>query len=327
MSTVKQGFAIWLTGLPASGKTTLAYALAQRLEEKNVPVQILDSDELRYQLTPNPAYSPAGRDWFYDTIGWLAELLTRNGVNVLIAATTPRGIYRQAARQRINNFAEVYVACAPDVCRVRDPKGLWAQADKGEITNFPGAGASYESPESAEVTVYTDKLSIEDGVNIIIRQLKPWFFVKQSEVFKMNKKQVHHWMTPDPITTTMTTTLSAAYDLMCAVGVRHLPVVIEGKLVGVVSKSGIRRAQLAALATYRGSELELFAPRLKTVAEMMVSHSVITINLNAEVSKAAQLMLEHQLTALPVVTGDRLVGIITESDLFRILANKNEHEP
>jgi adenylylsulfate kinase len=182
MSAQNRGFAIWLTGLPASGKSTLAQALAQWLDDQNMTVQILDSDELRRRLTPHPTYSDDEREWFYEMIGWLAELLTQNGVNVLIAATAPRRPYRQAARQRIGRFAEVYVACAPDVCRARDPKRLWARADRGIITNLPGAGTFYEPPQSAEVTVQTDKLSIEDGVYHIIHQLrKQGFFVERNE--------------------------------------------------------------------------------------------------------------------------------------------------
>lgn len=177
MSLKQQGFTIWLTGLPSSGKTTLARALAQRLDEQNIAVQLLDSDKLRRQLTPDPTYSPAERDWFYNTIGWLASLLTRNGVNVLIAATAPRRIHRQAARQRIDRFAEIYVACPPDVCRERDPKGLWERADKGEITNLPGAGTPYEIPESAEVTVHTDQLSIEEEVEHIFCKLNKQDFL------------------------------------------------------------------------------------------------------------------------------------------------------
>lgn len=177
MPPEKQGFAIWFTGLPSSGKSTLAVGLARRLEQQNFNVQILESDQLRRQLTPNPTYSPAERDWFYDTIGWLAGLLTSNGVNVLIAATAPRRIHRQAARKRVDRFAEIYVASPPDVCRERDPKGLWARADRGEITNLPGAGTPYEIPESAEITVHTDQLSIEEGVEHIMCQLNKQGFL------------------------------------------------------------------------------------------------------------------------------------------------------
>ncbi|MFN2243769.1 MAG: adenylyl-sulfate kinase, partial [Anaerolineae bacterium] len=119
----RPGFALWLTGLPSSGKTTLAHALRRLLAERGIAVQILDSDELRRRLTPNPTYSAEERDWFYNIVTFLAELLTANGVNVLIAATASRQAYRQAARERIARLAEVYVECPPDVCRARDPKG------------------------------------------------------------------------------------------------------------------------------------------------------------------------------------------------------------
>jgi adenylylsulfate kinase len=107
----RAGFAIWLTGLPSSGKTALAHELSGLLGERGIAVQILDSDELRRRLTPNPDYSAEERDWFYDTITFLAELLTANGVHVVIAATACRRAFRQRARDRIARFAEVYVAC------------------------------------------------------------------------------------------------------------------------------------------------------------------------------------------------------------------------
>jgi adenylylsulfate kinase len=173
MDTNQTGFAIWLTGLPSSGKTTLAWALAEWLQrQKAVNVQILDSDELRRQLTPNPRYSAMERDWFYDTIVWLAKMLTGNGVNVIIAATGPLRRYRQDARNRIDRFAEVYVICAPEICRERDPKGLWARADRGEISNLPGADAPYEPPQPSEVTVRTDTLSVAKGVQYITNRLR-----------------------------------------------------------------------------------------------------------------------------------------------------------
>jgi adenylylsulfate kinase len=167
----RPGFAIWLTGLPSSGKTTLAHALRRLLNERGIAVQILDSDQLRRRLTPNPTYSAEERDWFYDIITFLAELLTTNGVNVLIAATAPRRAYRQAARERIARFAEIYVQCPPEICRARDPKGLWERADRGEITNLPGAGGLYEAPAAPESRVDTARHSAGEAARHILRRL------------------------------------------------------------------------------------------------------------------------------------------------------------
>jgi adenylylsulfate kinase len=168
---IQPGFAIWLTGLPSSGKTTLAHALGHLLIERGIAVQVLDSDDLRQKLTPNPTYSSEERDWFYDVVTFLAGLLTDNGINVLIAATASRRAYRQAARDRITRFAEVYVDCSPEVCRARDPKGLWKRADKGEIRTLPGAGEPYEPPQSPEVHVDTTRLSVEEAARHIVAQL------------------------------------------------------------------------------------------------------------------------------------------------------------
>jgi adenylylsulfate kinase len=172
------GFAIWLTGLPSSGKTTLANALSLLLSERGISVQILDSDDLRGKLTPHPTYSPEERDWLYDIITFLAELLTNNGVNVLIAATALRRAYREAARSRIRRFAEVYVDCPIDVCKMRDPKGLWESVEKGEITALPGTGVPYEAPESPEVRVDTSHLSIDNAGRQIFDQLDGLGFFK-----------------------------------------------------------------------------------------------------------------------------------------------------
>ena len=175
---IQPGFTIWLTGLPSSGKTTVAHALSRLLSERGIAVQELDSDDLRRKLTPDPTYSPEERDWFYDVVTFLAGLLTDNGVNVLIAATASRRAYRQAARDRIARFAEVYVDCSPEVCRARDPKGLWKRADKGEITTLPGAGVPYEPPQSPEVRVDAARLSVEEAARYVLARLdEQGFFV------------------------------------------------------------------------------------------------------------------------------------------------------
>ncbi len=166
------GFAIWFTGLPSSGKTTLAQALQQQLAREGIRTQILDSDELRRRLTPEPTYSEKERDWFYDMILFLAELLTQNGVNVLIAATAPARRYRDAARQRLRRFAEVLVESPIDVLRERDPKGLWQRADRGEIDTLPGAGAPYEPPLNPEARIDTSHFSVEEATRRVRWQLQ-----------------------------------------------------------------------------------------------------------------------------------------------------------
>lgn len=166
------GFAIWLTGLPSSGKTTLARSLEGLLSERGIRVQILDSDDLRQVLTPDPSYSKQERDWFYQILVYIAGLLTDNGVNVLIAATGPRSEYRQAARKRMHHFAEVYLYCPRQVCKERDPKGLWEKAESGEINNLPGFGALYQAPSSPEVRVNTGRLTSQDAARHSLEKLK-----------------------------------------------------------------------------------------------------------------------------------------------------------
>ena len=168
----RRGFAIWFTGLPSSGKTTAAREVGHLFLARGVLVQLLDSDALRRKLTPQPRYTTSERDGFYKVLVFLAGFLTDHGLNVLIAATGSRRAYRLAARERMPRFAEVYVHCPPAVCRERDPKGLWARADRGEIDNLPGANAPYEAPLDPEVLVDTASLSLQAAARRILAQLE-----------------------------------------------------------------------------------------------------------------------------------------------------------
>lgn len=169
---VTAGFCIWITGLPQSGKTTLAQTLEKMLAERGVPVQILDSDEIRKVLTPRPAYTEDERQWFYHALAWIAQLLTRNGVNVIVAATAHRRSYREQARWMIPRFLEVYLDCCLDTCRKRDQKGLFERADKGEISTLPGVGVPYEPPERPEVAMDSERLSPEEGARQVLARLE-----------------------------------------------------------------------------------------------------------------------------------------------------------
>jgi len=171
MARKGRGFAVWLTGLPSSGKSVVAAELNWLLAKKGVSALILDSDELRAHLTPHPSYTEDERNWFYDIIVFLADLMTRNGVNVLIAATGSRQAYRDRARVQIQHLAEVHLDCPVEVCRNRDPKGLWRRVAIGEIQTLPGAGTPYEAPAAPDLKVDTSTMTIEETARRIFDML------------------------------------------------------------------------------------------------------------------------------------------------------------
>lgn len=144
-------FAVWLTGLSGSGKSAIARELLAQLHARGVEASVLESDVLRTQLTPFPRYDEADRDFFYGAMAEIAHVLSRNRP-VIIDATANRRRYRDAARSRIARFAEVYVDTPLEVCRSRDPKGLYRKAEM-----MPGVGAPYEPPGLPELVVHGDR--------------------------------------------------------------------------------------------------------------------------------------------------------------------------
>jgi adenylylsulfate kinase len=163
---------LWLTGLPASGKTTLAKEVLTRLTERGVAAELLDADELRKILTPHPDYTDRERDWFYGVLVYLADLLSKHGIAVLVAATAHRRAYRDEARRRLPRFVEIYVQCDIETCRRRDPKGLYAAAARGEISSLPGEQVDFEAPESAEIHVDTSKLTPTGAAQAVMKRLE-----------------------------------------------------------------------------------------------------------------------------------------------------------
>lgn len=171
--TSGQGFTLWFTGLPASGKTTLADALAQQLSGRyGLRVERLDGDIVRQTLCRDLGFSAEDRQKNIERITYIARLLTKNQVVVITSFVSPQKEIRNWARRQIRDFVEVYVKCPVEECIRRDPKGLYRKALSGEIAQFTGISDPYEEPDHPEIVVETDKENVEECVKKIINVLK-----------------------------------------------------------------------------------------------------------------------------------------------------------
>ena len=165
-------FAVWLTGLPACGKSTIAKALLEMLHARGIDVAVLESDALRRQLTPYPRYDEAERELFYATLAHLGEFLVSRGVPVIFDATANRRAYREAACARIERFAEVFVDAPLEVCAARDPKGLYRAAREGKSVTLPGAQSAYEAPLNPDLSVRGDAGTPQEAAAAIVALLE-----------------------------------------------------------------------------------------------------------------------------------------------------------
>lgn len=169
---------IWLTGLPASGKTTLANELKKYYDQKSLPCDILDGDEIRKTLSKDLGLSPEDRKEHNRRVIFVAKLLAKNGITTIIPLISPYRETRDNARKEIPKFFEVWVKASVDECKRRDPKGLYKKAQAGEIQNLTGLQAPYEEPKNPELIVDTENQSVEESVNLIISTLKNLRYLK-----------------------------------------------------------------------------------------------------------------------------------------------------
>jgi len=178
---VQNGWCVWVTGLPGSGKSVVSEALLKLLNQKGVCAQLLSSDALRKVLTPKPSYSLKERDIVYATLVYIAKLLTQNGVNVVIDATGNLRRYRENARKEIPKFIEAYLECPLKVCMEREasrgktyyaPKQIYNSALKGKASTVPGIGQPYESPLKPEITIDTTENTPEQAAQKIFKLLE-----------------------------------------------------------------------------------------------------------------------------------------------------------
>jgi adenylylsulfate kinase len=174
-SSRSKGFTLWMTGLPASGKSTLAELLKRKFENGyGRYAEILDGDEIRKGLSRDLGLSKEDREEHARRVSYLAKLLSRNGVISIVALISPYKVSRDTARELIGNdrFVEVYIRASLAECEKRDPKGLYARARRGEINNMTGIQDPYEIPTSPDITVDTEGETPEQSAEALIKNLE-----------------------------------------------------------------------------------------------------------------------------------------------------------
>lgn len=180
MSRVTAGFTVWLTGLPCSGKSTLSHHLAEALRARGRRTEVLDGDVVRPHLSQGLGFSREDRDINVRRIGFVAQLLTRNDVAVIVAVVSPYARTRRHVRGQIGNFVEVYVRCSLAECERRDVKGMYRRARAGELPAFTGVDDPYEPPEDAELTIDTNAELPADSARSILQALEALGYISPS---------------------------------------------------------------------------------------------------------------------------------------------------
>lgn len=166
------GLTVWFTGLSGAGKTTLSQAVSTDLLGRGYRVECLDGDAIRQNLTKDLGFSEEDRNENVRRIGFVAELLTRHGVIVLVSAISPYRAARDRVRERIGSFLEVYVSAPLEVCEARDVKGLYRRARAGEIQHLTGLDDPYEPPLTPDVECRTDRESVEVSAAKVIETIE-----------------------------------------------------------------------------------------------------------------------------------------------------------
>lgn len=168
----QHGVTVWFTGLSGAGKTTICRAVEQELRSRALKLEVLDGDIVRENLTKGLGFSKEDRDENIRRIGFVSNLLTRNGVIVLVSAISPYRAVREEVRQQIGDFIEVHVSAPLNVCEERDVKGLYRRARAGEIKNFTGIDDPYEAPLNPEVECKTHEETLQQSVDKVLRALE-----------------------------------------------------------------------------------------------------------------------------------------------------------
>lgn len=170
-TTVPQGFTLWLMGPTSSGKTTLAELLSARLHDESVTTLHYDGDEIRDWFGENHGFTPADRLRVVGTLVDLANKATAAGINVIVSALTANEGARKLVHEKVSGLVVGYVKCSIEVCAERDPKGLYAMAQNGEIETLIGINSEYHPPENPDLTIDTVALSPDQAIDSIVAYL------------------------------------------------------------------------------------------------------------------------------------------------------------
>jgi adenylylsulfate kinase len=168
----RQGFVVWLEGLSGSGKTTLSQALAIALRGAGWKVEVLDGDEMRKMFSPELGFSRKDREFHARRVSYVARMLARNGVATLVAMITPYETSRQAARADVETpFEEIWLRCPIEVCRARDPKGIYRRADAGDVPRMTGMDDPFEEPLNPDLVLDTANNPVANCVSLVLNHL------------------------------------------------------------------------------------------------------------------------------------------------------------
>jgi adenylyl-sulfate kinase len=186
---VSEGFTLWFTGLSGAGKSTISTLMEQELRRRGLRVELLDGDVVRTNLSKGLGFSKEDRDENVRRIGFVCQLLSRNGVAAIAAFISPYREIRDELRGRIGRFVEVYVECPIETLIERDVKGLYKKALAGEIANFTGVSDPYEPPLNPEVVVRTGQQTPEQSVSAIMARLEALGYVRPAELAAANGRR------------------------------------------------------------------------------------------------------------------------------------------
>ncbi len=173
-----KGVTLWFTGLPSSGKSTVARLVERQFRKWGLKVELLDGDVVRTNLSKGLSFSREDRDLNIKRIGFVCQLLTRNGVIAIASAISPYREIRDYNRRMIGSFVEIYVKTSAEECEKRDVKGLYKKARAGEIQGFTGVDDPYEEPLHPEVLCETEKESVEESAAKVIARIEELGYIQ-----------------------------------------------------------------------------------------------------------------------------------------------------